>query len=90
MKLKEYLDRFCILPCHLARKMNFAPNVIYRIMREGMLPSLKITLSIEDFTENRVTARDIYNECMEIKQKKEKAKPEKLTKKQTPKPPKQA
>jgi len=57
-------------------------------MRDGMFPSLKIALAIEDFTEGRVTARDIFKECTEIKEKKGKTKPLKSSKKQIQKPPK--
>ena len=69
MLLKDYLDRFCILPTHMARKMGFDPTKIFRIIRDGMLPSLAIALKIEDFTEGKVTPREIYNECLLIKKK---------------------
>ncbi len=72
MKLKDYLDRFCILPTHLARKMDFDPNKIFRIIRHGVVPSLTIALRIEDFTEGKVTCRDIFQECMSIKEKNKK------------------
>jgi DNA-binding XRE family transcriptional regulator len=72
MHLKEYLNRFCILPTHMAKAMNVFHNVIFRIIRDGNLPSLAIALKIEDFTEGAVTCRDIYKECMLIKEQKEK------------------
>lgn len=70
MQLKDYLERFCILPSHMARKLGFDPTKIFRIVRDGMFPSLSIAIRIEDFTEGRVTPRDIYNECLLIKQQK--------------------
>lgn len=73
MLLKDYLDRFCILPTHMARKMGFDPTKIFRIVRDGVLPSLAIALKIEDFTEGRVTPREIYNECLSIKEKHKKS-----------------
>jgi hypothetical protein len=72
MNLKDYLERYCILPSHLARKMKFDPTKIFRIIRDGMMPSLSIAIRIEDFTDGKVTPRDIYNECMSIKQKNKK------------------
>ena len=72
MYLKEYLERFCILPTHLARKMGFAPNQIFRIIRDGYVPSLTIAIKISDFTDGKVTPHDIYNQCLEIKKHKEK------------------
>lgn len=69
MHLKEYLNRFRILPTHMAKAMKVFHNVIFRIIRDGNLPSLAIALKIEDFTEGKVTCRDIYNECMLIKEK---------------------
>ncbi len=72
MELKEYLTRYCVLPTHMARKMKFDPTKIFRIIRDGMLPSLSIAIRIEDFTDGKVTPRDIYNECMSIKQKNKK------------------
>jgi hypothetical protein len=72
MYLKEYLDRFAILPTYMARAMKIYHNVIFRIIRDGHLPSLSIALKIEDFTEGKVTCRDIYNECLLVKQKNKK------------------
>jgi hypothetical protein len=70
MQLKEYINRYCIIPSQMARKMKAYPNAIYRIMHHGTLPSLQIALRIEDFTDGKVTPRDIYNECIELKEKK--------------------
>ena len=75
MQLKEYLERFCIIPTHMAKKLGFDPNKIFRILRKGMLPSLAIALKIEDFTEGRVTPRDLYNECLYVKSRQRKPKP---------------
>ena len=70
MKLKDYIIRYCVIPAQMAKKMKAYPNAIYRIMHLGQLPSLQTAIRIEDFTEGKVTTRDIYNECIELKEKK--------------------
>jgi hypothetical protein len=68
MYLKDFLTRFSILPTYMARAMKTYHNVIFRIIRDGRFPSLTVALKIEDFTEGKVTPRDIYNECISIKE----------------------
>ena len=72
MYLTEYLERFCVLPTHLARKMGFNHKQIFRLIREGCIPSLTIAIKISDFTEGKVTPHDIYKQCLDIKMRKEK------------------
>ena len=68
MKLKEYIERFCVIPSNLAKKVGLYHQSIFRIIREGRIPSLTVAIKIEDFTEGKVTPRDIYEECLSIKE----------------------
>lgn len=69
MQLRDYLTRFCVIPTQMAQKMKVYHNVIFRIIRDGNVPSLAVALRIEDFTNGKVTPREIYNECQELKKK---------------------
>ena len=69
MYLKDFLDKLGILPSNFAKALKTYPNAIFKIFREGHIPSLKVAMMIEQATEGKVTCQEIYKECLLAKEK---------------------
>ncbi len=59
MKLKKYLETYCIKITGFAKRIEKTPRYIYWIINEGGIPSKRAAKKIEEITEGKVTVMEL-------------------------------